>query len=75
MSAPIGNSFWRVAGLSYNQYTAVALNAMKKALKPELAAKKKFDVEMKERMFKNGQPLERTVVSDMFTPSPFSKTA
>eukprot|EP00514_Thraustochytrium_sp_LLF1b_P005057 CAMPEP_0184508068 /NCGR_PEP_ID=MMETSP0198_2-20121128/569_1 /TAXON_ID=1112570 /ORGANISM="Thraustochytrium sp., Strain LLF1b" /LENGTH=76 /DNA_ID=CAMNT_0026897839 /DNA_START=96 /DNA_END=326 /DNA_ORIENTATION=+ len=76
MSAPVGNSFFRVAGLSYNQYVGITLNALTKVLKPDAAAKRKVDVVMRERTFQpNGNPNEKTEILDLFTKSPFNKQA
>jgi len=55
MSTPVGISFWRVAGMTYNQYSQVATAAMRKCLKPDAAAKRKADVLMRERTFVNGE--------------------
>jgi len=61
MSAPTAaSSFFRVAGLSYNQYSAVALRALHKVLKPDAAKTRKFDVEMKERVYQAGKTLPRS---------------
>jgi len=59
-ASKVGNSFFRVAGLTYNQYTAVAVNAMRNALKPDAAAKRRVDLEMRERVFTKGAPGNRS---------------
>ena len=60
MSAP-ANSFFRVAGLTYNQYAAIASRAAIKVLKPEAAAKRKVDLGMRERAFaKDGKGGEKS---------------
>jgi hypothetical protein len=59
MSAP-ANSFFRVAGLSYNQYMAISARAFSKVLKPEAAAKRRLDVAMKERTYTAGKPAEKS---------------
>lgn len=59
MTAPT-NSFFRVAGLSYNQYMAISARAFSKVLKPEAAAKRRLDVQMKERTYTAGKPAEKS---------------
>jgi hypothetical protein len=59
MSAP-ANSFFRVAGLTYNQYMAISARAFSKVLKPEAAAKRRLDVAMKERTYVAGKPAEKS---------------
>jgi hypothetical protein len=56
----VGNSFFRVAGLSYNQYMAISARAFSKVLKPEAAVKRRVDVVMKERTYTAGKAAEKS---------------
>jgi len=61
MSAP-GNSFWRVAGLTYNQYCQVGAQAVRNCLKPEFtaAAAPRGEVSMKLRTWVGGKGGEKS---------------
>ena len=75
MSSQAGISFWRVAGMSYNQYCAVAQKAFKNVLKEEAKKLRKTDVEMKERAFAQGKAGEKSEILDIFTKNPFAKSS
>jgi len=63
-----GISVWRVAGLSYNQYVAVASRALRRCMKEEAAGKKAaFGTAMKERVWTGAKAGDKSTLKFFFS--------